>query len=34
VVDALEKIWEAVHGKTKKKKMSDNMFKRARTDFT
>ncbi len=32
MVDALEKIWEAVHGKTKKKK-SDDMFKRARVDF-
>jgi len=31
--DALEKIWEAVHGKTRKKKMSDDVFKRAGTSF-
>lgn len=33
MVDALEKIWEAVHGKTKKKKKSDDVFRRAGSSF-
>ncbi len=29
MVDALETIWEAIHGKTRKKKQSSDVFKRA-----